>query len=65
MACCAFAALAEEAERCRERGIELRLVSHQPIVARIVESCGLSQMLPVYPTVDAALAASTAGTVRC
>ncbi|MGO9153324.1 anti-sigma factor antagonist [Mycobacterium sp.] len=64
MACCAFATLAEEAERCRERGIELRLVSHQPIVARIVESCGLSRMLPVYPTVDAALAASTAGSVR-
>lgn len=56
MGCCAFAALAEEAERCRERGIELRLVSHQPFVARIVESCGLSRMLPVYPTVDAALA---------
>ncbi len=60
MGCCAFAALAEEAERCRGRGIELRLVSHEPIVARIVQSCGLSQMLPVYPTVDAALA-STVG----
>jgi anti-anti-sigma factor len=60
MACCAFAALAEEAEGCRERGIELRLVSHQPMVARIVKSCGLTQMLPVYPTVDAAL-----GSVLC
>ena len=57
MGCCAFAALAEEAERCRGRGVELRLVSHGPIVARIVQSCGLSQMLPVYPTVDAAVAA--------
>ena len=57
MGCCAFAALAEEAERCRGRGIELRLVSHGPSVARIVQSCGLSQMLPVYPTVDAAVAA--------
>jgi anti-anti-sigma factor len=56
MACCAFAALAEEAEGCRKRGVELRLVSHEPIVARIVKSCGLSHMLPVYPTVDAALA---------
>ena len=63
MGCCAFAALAEEAERCRERGIELRLASHQPIVARIVELCGLSRMLPVYPTVDAALDASTAGSI--
>ena len=63
MGCCAFAALAEEAERCRERGVELRLVSHQAIVARIVQACGLSQMLPVYPTTDAALAAlaSTVG----
>ncbi len=60
MGCCAFAALAEEAERCRGRGIELRLVSHEPMVARIVQACGLSQMLPVYPTVDAALA-STVG----
>jgi hypothetical protein len=30
------------------------------MVARIVKSCGLNQMLPVYPTVDAAL-----GSVRC
>ncbi len=60
MGCCAFAALAEQAEGCRKRGVELRLVSHQPIVARIVASCGLTQMLPVYPTVDAALA-STVG----
>jgi anti-anti-sigma factor len=55
MACCAFAALAEEAERCRGRGVELRLVSHEPSVARVVASCGLSHVLPVYPTVDAAL----------
>jgi anti-anti-sigma factor len=61
MGCCAFAALADEAERCRDRGVELLLVSHQPIVARIVKACGLSRMLPVYPTVDAALASSTAG----
>jgi len=60
MACCAFAALAEEAEGCRKRGVELRLVSHEPIVARIVQSCGLSKVLPVYPTADAALA-STVG----
>ena len=61
MGCCAFAALADEAERCRDRGVELLLVSHQPIVARIVKACGLSRVLPVYPTVDAALASSTAG----
>ena len=56
MACCAFAILAEAAERCRQRGVELRLVSRQPIVARIVRACGLSGVLPVYSTTDAALA---------
>lgn len=60
MACCAFAVLADEAERCRRRGIELRLVSRQPIVARIVKACGLFGLLPIYPTADSALA-MTAG----
>lgn len=58
MGCCAFAALADEAHRCRDRGIELRLVSHQPIVARIVDACGLNGVLPIYPTADAALASA-------
>ncbi|TAM66443.1 anti-sigma factor antagonist [Mycobacterium sp.] len=58
MACCAFAALADEANRCRERGIDLRLVSCEPIVARIVDACGLSRALPIYPTVDSALCAA-------
>jgi anti-anti-sigma factor len=53
---CAFAVLAEEAERCRRRGIELRLVSRQNIVARIVDACGLGGLLPIYPTADSALA---------
>ena len=56
MGCCAFAVLADEAERCRTRGIELRLVSREPLVARIVEACGLGGVLPLYPTADAALA---------
>lgn len=64
MGCCAFAALADEAERCRDRGVELLLVSHQPVVTRIVKACGLSHLLPVYPSVDAALTSSTAGPVR-
>lgn len=54
--CCAYAALAQEAERCRQRGVELRLVSNQPVVARIVAACGLSELLPVDESVDAALA---------
>ncbi|ORV83105.1 anti-anti-sigma factor [Mycobacterium interjectum] len=55
MGCCAFAALADEAHRCRDRGIELRLVSHDAIVTRIVDACGLNAVLPIYPTADAAL----------
>lgn len=58
MGCCAFAALADEAHRCRDRGIELRLVSHEPIVTRIVDACGLNAVLPIYPTADAALASA-------
>lgn len=58
MGCCAFAALAEEAKRCQERGIDLRLVSCEPIVARIIDACGLSGMLPIYPAVDSALSAA-------
>ncbi len=57
MGCCAYAALAEEAERARERGVELRLVSAQPVVARIVRACGLTDLLPVDASVDAALSA--------
>ena len=53
---CAFAVLADEAERCHRRGIELRLVSRQPIVARVVDACGLGGLLPIYPTPDSALA---------
>ncbi len=56
MACCAFAVLADEAEWCRRRGVELRLVSRQPIVARIVKACGLTELLPIYPNVQLALA---------
>jgi anti-anti-sigma factor len=33
MGCCAFTALAEEADRCRRRGLDLRPVSGKPITA--------------------------------
>lgn len=56
MGCCAFTVLAEESQRCRDRGVEMRLVTHQPIVTRIVDACGLGRVLPIYPTVDSALA---------
>jgi anti-anti-sigma factor len=58
MGCCAFAALAEEAARCRRRGVDLCLVSRQPAVARIVKACGLGGELPVHPRADSALAGS-------
>jgi anti-anti-sigma factor len=55
MGCCAYAVLAEEAERCGQRGVQLRLVSNQPVVARVVAACGLGELLPVDDSVDAAL----------
>lgn len=58
MGCCAYGVLADAAEQCRRRGVELRLVTHAPIATRIVEACGLSSQLPIYPTVDNALATS-------
>jgi anti-anti-sigma factor len=55
MGCCAFTALAEQADRCRRRGIDLRPVSGKPITARIIAAGGLGPRLCVYPTVDDAL----------
>jgi anti-anti-sigma factor len=55
MGCCAFAVLADEARRCNERGIELRLVNKDSLVTRIVDACGLNSVLPIYPSTDAAL----------
>ena|ERR1700722_7971077 len=55
MGCCAYAALAEEAVRCRQRGVEVRLVGNRPLVARIVAACGLGELLPIDDSVDAAL----------
>lgn len=55
MGCCAFAVLVRQAQRCRRRGIRLHLVSHQPIVARMVDLCGLHPLLPTHPTIGKAL----------
>src|SRR5215472_5501295 len=55
MGCCAFAVLAAEAERCRHRGVELRLVSCDPGVVRVIEACSLRDVLSLHPTTDAAL----------
>lgn len=58
MGCCAFAALAEEADRCRRQGIRMCVVSSKPIVDRIITVGGLGSRLLVYPDADAALSAT-------
>lgn len=50
MSCSSVLALADEANRCTERGIAMCLVSQQPSVARTVAACGLSNILPVHET---------------
>ena len=60
MACCAFTALAEEADRCRRRGIRMCVVSRNPIVGRIITAGGLGSRLAVYPDADTALSATAA-----
>jgi anti-anti-sigma factor len=55
MGSCGYAALAHEAELCRNRGVTLRLVTCQPIVARTIAACGLRSLLPTYATVETAL----------
>ncbi|SPM38216.1 Anti-anti-sigma regulatory factor (antagonist of anti-sigma factor), partial [Mycobacterium numidiamassiliense] len=55
LGCCAFHVLADEARRCRERGVAVRLVSRSPTVARYVAACGFDGILPVLPTAVAAL----------
>ena len=55
MGSCAYAVLAQASVRCRRRGVNLRLVSNQPIVARTIAACGLRRLLPMYTSVESAL----------
>lgn len=55
MGSCAYAVLAQASVRCRRRGVNLRVVSNQPIVARTIAACGLRRLLPMYPSVESAL----------
>jgi anti-anti-sigma factor len=55
MGSCGYAVLAQEAERCNSRGVLLRLVSRQPVVAQTIAACGLLRLLPTYASVDNAL----------
>ena len=52
MAVCAFTALAEEAVRCRDRGIKLCLVSNQRVAQRAVTVIGLHAELSFFTSVD-------------
>ena len=56
MGSCAYAVLAQAAVRCKRRGVSIRLVSSSPIVARTVTACGLRRLLPLYNSVETALA---------
>jgi anti-anti-sigma factor len=55
MGSCGYAALAHEAVQCRNRGVALRLVTQQPVMARTIAACGLRPLLPTYATVETAL----------
>lgn len=56
MGSCAYAVWAQESVRCRRRGVNMRLVSNQPIVARTIAACGLRRLIPLYATVETPLA---------
>jgi len=55
MGCCAYAALADEADRSRRRGIEVCLVSQKAITRRIIAAGALGSRLRVYPDVGTAV----------
>lgn len=58
--CRAFAVLADEAQQCRRRGIQLRLVSTASIVTRIIAAADLTEPLPVYTSIDTGTASKNA-----
>jgi anti-anti-sigma factor len=61
MGSCAYAALANEAVRCGRRGVNVRLVGSQPVVARTIAACGLGRLLPMYTSVENALSPPLSG----
>lgn len=56
----AYQVVARQASRCRRRGVDLYLVSDQPIVTKVAAAVGLRDMVPMCPTVEAALSAPAA-----
>ncbi|OBK30564.1 hypothetical protein A5634_15970 [Mycobacterium asiaticum] len=57
MSCSSFLALAEVAKLCRERGVDLRVVSVDPAIERIIAACGLGDVLTVHPSAPQTLQA--------
>jgi anti-anti-sigma factor len=55
MSCSSYQALADEADRCRARGIDLCLVSLDSSVSRIVAACGLGDVLTVHASAPQSL----------
>ncbi|MGK8506745.1 anti-sigma factor antagonist [Nocardia asiatica] len=58
MACRSLVVLADESERCRRRGIRLSVVGSWSVVTRVVTVIELDALLPVYASVEDALAES-------
>ncbi|BDT90913.1 MULTISPECIES: anti-sigma factor antagonist [Nocardia] len=56
MACRSILALAEESEACRRRGVRLCVVGRRSTVTRVVDLLNLDALLPIYSSVDDALA---------
>ncbi len=55
MSCSSYLALADEAVGCRERGIDLCLVSQLPSVRRVVTACGLDDLVAVHSSAPQSL----------
>jgi anti-anti-sigma factor len=59
MGLCAFSVLAEEADRCRARGVRICLVSRNALVARIMVVGDFRRRMDLYPDVHTALTAAS------
>lgn len=55
-------ALARAFQRAAVNGTQLRLVVTAPVVGRVLSIEGLDRLVPIYPSLDAAMAAGTPGT---
>ncbi|MEU2040313.1 anti-sigma factor antagonist [Nocardia niwae] len=61
MACRSMLALAEESEACHRRGVRLCVVGGRVVVGRVVDLLDLEALLPIYSSVDDALADAVPG----